>query len=163
MNMQKLFLISLCLFPYQYIQADYSTYLLLSYGLDYPRRLEMRRNMPESKDEYFKRIEAGLKHLDKHLEKTVKDDYDWHITGPIMRDLKWEIDAKWKRSWWDHNPGWSDLALTASIVTVLGIIIAALSSPDSDDAYIPPAPDGDNEPGANNVDVPPAADVPPEA
>jgi hypothetical protein len=42
-----------------------------------------------------------------------------------MKDLKWEIDAKWKQSWWDKNPGTGDLILVSSVVAVIGIIVAA--------------------------------------
>ena len=97
--------------------------------------------MPESKEDYLKRIEAGLKHLDKHLDKPVKDDYDWDVTGPMIKDLNWEITSKWKQSWWDRNPGTGDLIAVSSVIAVLGIIVAACQHT--------PAPGGAGAPRGN--------------
>lgn len=135
------------LHAYPYDEIDY---IVGQWIINYPSHLEKRRNMPETKEEYLKRIEAGLKHLDKHLERTVKDDYDWSVTGPLMRDLKWEIDAKWKKGWWDHNPGWGDLICVSSILTALGILIKIANANNGGGAGAPPA-------GGNN---PPPAQIP---
>lgn len=131
---------------YQAYQARQAMSNIMWYILNYPSRLEMRRNMPESKDEYLKRVEVGLEHLDTHLQKTVKDDYDWSVTGPIIKDLNWEISAKWKQGWWDRNPGWGDLICVSSIITVLGILIKILPDPAAgaplavNDGALPPPP-----------------------
>lgn len=128
------------------LQADAIDQLLyhgIMYTISYPSRLRMRQNMPESKQDYFKRVKIGLEGLDTHLKKTIKDDYDWSVTGPMMRDLQWEINAKWKQSWWDNNPGLGDLILTASIVTVIGIIVACVRGSNNPGA-----------PGAANLGVP---------
>ena len=77
---------------------------LIRYLAKYPERLEKRRNKPETREQFYQAVDTQFEHFLIHQDQG---------------DLKLTLHEEWKKTWWDRNPGWSDIVMYGIPIAVL--------------------------------------------
>ena len=94
----------------------------------YVENLKKRQEKPDNEKEFNERVQVSQECLDIK-RKLAEKSGNWSDYQKGVKEHQDLIEAGWKKSWCDKNPGTRDLYFMSGTVVVVGIIVYILVSP----------------------------------